>query len=318
MGFSIIAKQGGVCTPEYVGYIYCITNRVTGKQYVGQTNTTVKRRYSEHVRCGKSAGHTTSLLYLAMKKYGVENFSVETLETVIADSGENLKIILNDREINYVKSLNTYKPHGYNMTAGGYAFADHVTRCVYKVSTSGDVVDLYESIAEAELQNKFPTGTIKRALSNTTHQANGWHWYYADNVDFTIGDNIGLQHTQQKRVYQFSINGELIREYASVAAAERLLGCTHGKISEVCSGKRTSAFGYLWSYSKTSPIYCDKRSVTSSKEVVQMTMSGEYISIFPSASVAGKQLNLQPSLISACCNGRRKSTGGYRWTFSMQ
>lgn len=299
----------------YKGYIYCITNRVNGKQYVGQTNTTVKRRYAEHIRCAKSDGVTKSLLYLAMRKYGVDNFSVETLESVEADTRENIKSILNEREIANVANLNTYKPNGYNMTAGGYAFADHVTRCVYQVDSDGNVVGLYDSIADAEYRNQLPVGSIKRALPSSTHQANGWHWYYADTADFTLGDNIGLQTTQRKSVYRFALDGTSLGEYDSITQAEQSLGCSHGKISEACMGKRLSAFGFLWSYTTTPPLYQSTQKTHKCKSVVRLTMDGERVDEFPSATAAAEQLGLQSSLISACCIGKRKSTGGYRWAF---
>lgn len=37
---------------------------------------------------------------------------------------------------------------------------------------------------------------------------------------------------------------------------------------------------------------------------------------FPSSNAAAKELDLDQGTISKCCNGKRKSTGGYHWRFA--
>lgn len=95
--------------------IYKITNLINSKKYIGQTNN-IQRRFKEHKNMNVSADEEkTKLLYLAFKKYGIENFSFETIETDI----ENY----NEREKYWISYFHTYinDPccNGYNMTPGG-------------------------------------------------------------------------------------------------------------------------------------------------------------------------------------------------------
>lgn len=93
------------------GSIYCITNLINKKKYIGQTIKSIFQRFKEH----KSYSKKKSKCYFhrAIQKYGEENFSVEILD--YAYSSEEL----NQKEEDWIYILNTFGPEGYNMTSGG-------------------------------------------------------------------------------------------------------------------------------------------------------------------------------------------------------
>ena len=94
------------------GYIYKISTTKSNKVYIGQTTKTVEERYQVHLGARNSKSKKTLHLYLAMKKYGIETFSVEQIDT--AETREEL----NAKEkywIDYYDSIN----NGYNMMSGG-------------------------------------------------------------------------------------------------------------------------------------------------------------------------------------------------------
>lgn len=51
------------------------------------------------------------------------------------------------------------------------------------------------------------------------------------------------------------------------------------------------------------------------KKVKQLDMNGNFIREFVSISEAARQTNLTASCICECCQGKRKSTKGYRWKY---
>ena len=59
--------------------------------------------------------------------------------------------------------------------------------------------------------------------------------------------NERIAKTRSKPVLQFTLDGEFIREWPSVAECERN-GFNKGKVSECCNGKRKSHKGYIWRY----------------------------------------------------------------------
>lgn len=92
------------------GFIYIITNTINGKVYIGQTITSIEQRWKEHCRRAK---YSKYLINRAMNKYGVENFTIDTLEQCD-------RSILDEREIYYIHLYNsTDKSIGYNVSLGG-------------------------------------------------------------------------------------------------------------------------------------------------------------------------------------------------------
>lgn len=92
--------------------VYRITNTVNGKVYVGITTKAVTERWADHLVTASKSKHTRAL-YNAIKKYGADVFSVTELAS--ASSMDELQKL--ERE--FIVSLNSMAPHGYNMTFGG-------------------------------------------------------------------------------------------------------------------------------------------------------------------------------------------------------
>lgn len=54
--------------------------------------------------------------------------------------------------------------------------------------------------------------------------------------------------TKSKHVFQYSLNGEFIKEWESAHEIERILNYNRGNICNCCRGIKNSANGYKWSY----------------------------------------------------------------------
>lgn len=94
------------------GILYLITNKINGKQYVGQTTVSLESRWTNHLkRAQYNPQH--SALSQAINKYGSHNFSLETISQ--HDSQEELDAA----EIEAIKIYNSLSPTGYNLQTGG-------------------------------------------------------------------------------------------------------------------------------------------------------------------------------------------------------
>lgn len=95
--------------------IYCHTNKVNGKQYVGQTTWTVEDRWKEHVAAAKF--HQGCRVFgAAIRKYGPDSFDHEVLEVVATQQEADLT------ETEWIKRKVSLVPTGYNLNSGGGSY----------------------------------------------------------------------------------------------------------------------------------------------------------------------------------------------------
>lgn len=93
------------------GFIYKISNSINDKVYIGKTLSTIEKRFSEHQKDSFRDEKEIRPLYRAMRKYGIEKFSVELVEEVPIEQ-------LSEREKYWIDYYQSYS-NGYNATLGG-------------------------------------------------------------------------------------------------------------------------------------------------------------------------------------------------------
>lgn len=111
-----------------MGIIYCYTNKINGKKYIGMTMYPKRRQY-EHLHEAANGNKKKKPFYNAILKYGIDNFDYIVLEKASREK-------LPEREMYWIKKLNSFGKNGYNMTMGGdnplgYKFPKEIFICKY-------------------------------------------------------------------------------------------------------------------------------------------------------------------------------------------
>ena len=195
------------------GIIYKWTNTLNNKSYIGQT-VHPEKRYKRHLNDAFKENVDTHF-YRALRKYGVESFTYEVLETVESEQ-------LNDREIYWIEYYDTYN-NGYNETKGG-------------LGTSG-----FKWSDEAKQQHSERMTIINRKnFSGKVSPLKGKHFRPKTDEE---------KAKVSKTVYQYTVDGEFIQEWPSTAECGRN-GVNQGHVASCCRGDKRQFKGYLWSYTK--------------------------------------------------------------------
>lgn len=204
-----------------MSYIYKITNDINGKIYIGQTSTTIEQRFQEHCRDSRKEINSNRPLYSAMRKYGIENFSVEQIEECdITSAG--------DRERYWIERLGSFK-NGYNATLGGDGkrYADYDL-----------IYELWKNENKSRQEIAELTGYDKATVTNALEACG----VSKEERKKFIGT------ANQKPVACLDAKTlAIIETFTSIAEAERKYK-TNQHIVDVCKGRRKTAGGYSWKF----------------------------------------------------------------------
>lgn len=266
--------------------LYLRTNKINGKQYVGQTsNMKIRERrwYSD------SYQYAGKYINAARKKYGVENFSTDILKE--CDTQEEA----NDLEKYYIIEFNTKVPNGYNLTDGGegvsgYKFTkeereklskSHIgiqrgekhpsfgkhrsDEAKKKMSEAKKGKKLSEEhkkkISDKEKGKKLSDETKRKIGESNKGKTKGRK--LTDETKKKIGESNkismkgkkpsdatmkGFLEKCTKHVVQLNLEGNLINRFNSTMDAERATGAIHTNIISCCKGKAKTALGFKWMY----------------------------------------------------------------------
>ena len=207
--------------------VYKITNKITGKIYIGITNQGSGARYRHHwyeSRIGEP-----SPIHRSMAKYGEDNFTLEIID--FAETYEELK----EKEKFWIKKFNsTDRNIGYNLTEGG----DGTFGRTHSEETK-------EKIRQKALGRKISEETKKKMSEARIGKCSDKQREHLSK----------LQEQCKQKVYQYSKQGEFIAEYNSIIEACKALNLNRDTIRRQLKNPpknlKDHRIKFLWKTEKT-------------------------------------------------------------------
>ena len=248
------------------GVIYKYTSP-SGKVYIGQTTNEKKRR---NCFLNKDKDYAGEKINRARKKYGVNNFEYEVIFKVSSLIKSEVKEILNEKEIQYIKLFDSFN-NGYNSDMGGGGgtytrneenkklmseitkeyYKSHkssVAKPVIQYSIFGDYINEWESAKQAgEALNLQPNG-ITTVCKRHRNKCGDFIWRYKSDFKDEIPMHIDIKiKNTEVPVIQYSLEGVEIKRWKNLTIAAQELGYSLGNFSTYCNGRNNHEYkGFLY------------------------------------------------------------------------
>lgn len=200
----------------------------------------------------------------------------------------------------------------YDKTINVNLYQPHLLSEIIQYNRDGHALNRFDSVYQAAYALDIARDAITRAVFNRTT----CHGYYflrsVEDIQDIIGEKSAKKMVEKTKVYQYTKDGDYIREFDSVKeAAKATKKTSSNKIIRAIKANRVCG-GYKWSYTQSDK-YIPFNAPRISK-CGQYDLEGNLIKIWPSASQCRK---VYPECVQVC-KGELESSEGYIFKFISQ
>lgn len=222
--------------------IYKVTNIVDNKTYVGKTKNGIESRKLKHISSLNTKSKKHYKLYEAIKEHGISNFEWEVIDSAVTDAE------LNEKEMKWIKQLNTIFPNGYNLNQGGLGNKGykHSKESIEKISRN----NYWLGRPGVNVGKKF-SEEHRRKLSEAKIGKPNNIVYTEEVIKKLSEQKLGDKNPMYGKVPPTSkkvVNVDTGEIFDSIKSAERENGAKASNIQKVCVGLRKTANGVRWAF----------------------------------------------------------------------
>ena len=205
--------------------------------YIGQTIKSVEERWKQH----KQSSSNCRYLKNAFKKYGIDKFNFKII-CICFDKD------LDKFEIQYIDSLNTLVPNGYNIRAGGNR-GRHNEETKKKISDTlknrTDIIRINYQFGKPHTEETKKK--ISDALKNRTDIIRLPQTYWC-NKTHTEESKHKMILSKCKEIIQYDLNNIELNRFIGSKEASQKVNIHESSIRKCCRGECKTSGGFKWKY----------------------------------------------------------------------
>ena len=253
-----------------MGYIYLITNKINGKQYVGQTICKdINERWKKHKQVDKHS--LGNYIYNAYMKYGTNNFKFQIICICFDEDSNNY-------EEYYIKKYNTIVPNGYNLKEGGNNLHHHpetiklISNKLKGRKLSNEQIEKMRISMKGKKHSEETKQKIREKTKLYMKNNENIKKIYSEkfkgkkmdeNVKQRMYENMTEENKirknknllkgsekMKKQVNQYSKDNIFIKSFNSITEASKETATDYNSLSSVCNNKKgyKTAGGFIWKF----------------------------------------------------------------------
>jgi len=200
---------------------------------------------------------------------------------------------------------------------------------VLQFTKKGKFIRKYNTTAEAALTVGISSETIRKCIRGKIKTAGGFQWRIVNSKTDSGKEVLDIEpvkykpSSRERVVLQFDLNGNFIREYRSIAEAERKTNSKKATIRVCALGKCKTGGGFQWRF-RNDPHFKDgivnisplpPWFYTRTKAVLQFDLEGNLVKEYPSINAALAEIGEKTIPIGHCASGKRKTAAGFQWKY---
>ena len=220
-------------------YVYKTTNKLNGKYYIGK-----------HISNKETDDYLGSglLLWRAINKYGIENFSKEIIEYCESSS------VLNEREKYWIEKTDSLYPRGYNIAKGGnggdlYTNNPRNKEIREKLRLLG--LNQTKEHREALIMSRIGKKHTSEACKKISESRKGIIFTEEHKKNISEKTKEAMKNVKiynRKSIDCFDKEGNFLQTTESIAEAARIYNQNNREICNMCKGKKHRIKDYIFSY----------------------------------------------------------------------
>lgn len=212
------------------------------------------------------------------------------------------RLVKNDTYISYCLSFDGKRKREYAHTLVARCF---IPKNNFKYLETEDVSNIdYNSL---EINHKDENG-LNNMVDNLEWCTHTYNVNYGTRTKRVI-------NATSKKIEQYDLNGNFIKEWNSLADASNYYGISRGTLCSCLKGDIKSSNGFQWKYKGSKEKINKYSSCVSPRKVIQLDLEGNFIARYDSLHDAERLTGVWMTQIRKCCNKTPmyNTAKGFKW-----